>query len=245
MPIASTDLVAYASANMPDTDSGTSGGAIDTLRRIDFTQLAANDSLEAVSTSASDTQNITIEARNAAGSVVSETKALNGTTVVSFSTLGTVERVLKVELASAAVGTITVRRASSGPTVSQIPPGERGFMAFARKIASDPSAAKDYYHKFFWKNTHASLSLLNAVVKQNADPDARITHALATSVNDSGSVTNRTTSPGLTFDDNDKAVPGTDLAAGAAIGVWLRVSLPAGDSPHRTTYTSELAGQSV
>ena len=104
MPQAS-DLVAYASANMPDSDSATSGGAIDTKRRIDFTQMVANDTIEAVSTSASDTQNLTIEARKADGSVVSETKALTGTTAISFSTLGTVECILKADLAVKAQAT--------------------------------------------------------------------------------------------------------------------------------------------
>lgn len=252
MPIASTDLVAFASANMPDTDAGSNGGAIDTLRRIDFTQIAANDDIEVVSTAAGDTQNCTIEGRNAAGQIVSETKALTGTTAAIFSTLGVVERVLKVELASAAVGTITVRRSVAGATLRTIPIGERGFMALFRKAASDPAVQKDYFTKVFVKNNHGTLSLLSAMVKQSADPDARITHLLAAAVNDSATSTNRVTAPATadtqdpdTFDDTDKAVPGTDLAAGAAIGVWLRLRLPAADTPHRSTYDLQLSGQSV
>ena len=251
MPTAS-DIVAYASANMPDTDTGTNGGAIDAKRRVDFTQLAANDDIEVVSTSASDTQNCTIVARSAAGSIVTETKALTGTTAAVFSTLGVVERVLSVDLASDAVGTVTVRRSPGGTPLRQIPVGERGFVALFRKTASDPSVQKDYYTKIFLKNTHGSQAALSAVVKQNADPDARITHLLAAAVNDTATATNRVTAPANadtldpdTFDDNDKNVPGTDLAAGAAIGVWLRLRLPAGDAAHRSTYTTELAFQSV
>lgn len=252
MAIISTDLIAFASANMPDTDTAVNGGAIDTLRRTDFTQLTANDDLEVISTSASDTQNCTITARNAAGSIVSETRALTGTTAAIFATLGVVERVLSVELATAAVGTVTVRRSVAGATVRAIPVGERGFMALFRKAASDPAVQKDYYTKVFLKNNHATLSLLSAVVKQNADPAARITHLLAAAVNDTATSTNRVTAPAAadtqdpdTFDDTDKTVPGTDLAAGAAIGVWLRLRLPAADPPHRTTYTTEIAGQSA
>ena len=252
MPIASTDLVQYASANMPDTDTGTNGGAIDTLRRVDFTQLAANDDIEVISSSASDTQNCTITGRNAAGQVVSETKALTGTSAAIFATLGVIERVLTVELASAAIGTITVRRSVAGATVRTIPVGERGFMALFRKAASDPSVQKDYFVKVFLKNIHGSLSLLNATVKQSADPDARITHLLASAVNDSATTADRVTAPGAantqdpdTFDDTDKTVPGTDLAAGAAIGVWQRLRLPSADPPHRSTYDLQLTGQSV
>lgn len=252
MPLAASDIVVFASANMPDTDSGTNGGAIDTLRRLDFTQIAANDDIEIVSSSASDTQNATITARNTAGQVVQETKALTGTTAAIFSTIGVIERVLQVELASAAVGTITVRRSVAGATLRTIPVGERGFMALFRKAASDPSAQKDYFTKVFVKNTHGSLALLGATIKQSADPDARITHLLASAVNDSATATDRLTAPSAantqdpdTFDDTDKAVPGTDLAAGAAIGVWLRLRLPAGDAPHRSTYDLQVTGSSV
>ena len=252
MPIASTDLIWYASANMPDADSGTNGGAIDPLRRMDFTQLAANDDIEVISSAAGDTQNCTIVGRNAAGQIVSETAALTGTTAKIFATLGVIERVLSVELASAAVGTITVRRSVAGATLRTIPVGERGFMALFRKAASDPSAQKDYYVKTFWKNAHATLSLLGATVEQSADPDARITHLLANAVNDSATAADRLTAPAAgntqdpdTFDDNAKSVPGTDLAAGAAIGVWLRLRLPTADPPHRTTYDSRISGQSV
>ncbi len=252
MAIASTDLIAYASANMPDADTGTNGGAIDTLRYVDFTQIAANDDIEVISSSASDTQNCTITARNAAGSIVTETKALTGTTAAIFATLGVVERVLTVELASVSIGTVTVRRSVAGATLRAIPPGKRGFMALFRKAASDPSTQKDYYTKVFLKNEHGTLALLTALVKQNADPDARITHLLASAVNDTATTADRVTAPGAsdtqdpdTFDDTDKSVPGTDLAAGAAIGVWLRLRLPAADPPHRTTYTIELSGQTV
>jgi hypothetical protein len=253
MPIVSADLGLFASVNMPDTDAGTpNGGAIDLLRRMDYTQLAANDDVEVISTAAGDTQSCTITGRKADGTLASETKALTGVTAAIFSTMGIIERVLTVELASVAVGTITVRRSPTGATIGTIPIGERGFMALFRKTASDPSSTVNVYTKGFWRNGHATLALLNAKVKQNADPDARITHLLANATADSATSTNRITAPAAastqdpdTFDDLDKSVPGTDLAAVTAIGVWFRLQLPAADSPHRTTYTSELAGESV
>ena len=163
-----------------------------------------------------------------------------------------IERVTKVELASAAIGTITVRRSVAGATVRVIPATERGFLMPFRKTASATGSTVNVYAKGFWKNTHASLSLTTAKVKQNADPDARITHLLAAAVNDAATSTNRITAPAVadtqdpdTFDDTDKTVPGTDLASLAAIGTWFRLQLPAADPPPRTTYPSELAGESV
>ena len=66
MSVVAADLVAYHAATQSDTDVGTVGGAIDLLRRPDFTQLAANDDVEAVSSSAgATTQTVTITARTA------------------------------------------------------------------------------------------------------------------------------------------------------------------------------------
>lgn len=250
MAISATDLVLYYSANNPDTDSTTNGGAIDPLRRPDFTQLAANDDIEAVSSNAGDTMNLTIEGRDAAGNVVSETKALTGTTPVVFSTIGVIERVLRAELASAPTGSVTVRRSVGGATVRIIPAGERGFSAFFRKTSSDPSLQVDYFAKLFVKNTHATLALQNTTFKQNADPEARITHLPANAVDDTATAANRITAPAAgntldpdTFDDTDKLVG--SLAAGSAWGVWFRLRLPAADPPHKSTYTLEVTGQST
>jgi len=235
---------------MPDTDVGTNGGAIDPLRRPDFTQLAANDDIEAVSSNAGDTMNLTIEGRDAAGNVVSETKALTGTTPIVFSTIGVIERVLKAELASAPAGNVTVRRNPSGASLRIIPAGERGFMMFFRKGSSDPVSQVDYYAKLFVKNTNGSLALQNSTFKQNADPDARITHLPANVVDDTATAADRLTAPSAgntldpdTFDDSDKLVG--SLAAGSAWGVWFRLRLPAADPPHKTTYTLEVTGQST
>ena len=127
-------------------------------------------------------------------------------------------------------------------------------MMLFRKTASNPTggATKQYYSKGFWKNEHASLALLSAQVKQNADPSAVITHLLAAAVDDTATSTNRITAPGAadtqdpdTFDDTDKSVPGTDLNFGIAIGVWFNLTLTAGSGPFRSTYTTELAGSTV
>jgi len=245
MPVAA-DLQAFASLNMPDDDVATSGGAIDLTTRVDFTPIAANDDIEVVSDNAGDTtQTCTIEVRKTDGSVDSEVVTLNGTTPVIFATLGVIERILKCTLSATATGIVTLQRSPAGLSIRAISPGELGFVRMFRKSASE-SGATTRYEKLFWKNTHGTEALLGALVKQNADPTAKITHDVATAVDDSGSVADRKTAPGgLTFDDTDKAVPGTDLGAGIAIGVWLLLSLDADNAAIKDTYTSELSGTSV
>jgi hypothetical protein len=247
--IVAGDLVCFHAATQSDADAITVGGAIDLLRRPDFTQIAANDDIEVISSSASDTQNCTITARAADGSITTQTLALTGVTAKIFSGLGAagvVERVLSVELASVAIGTITVRRSVAGATLRVIPIGERGFSMVFRKTASDPVSTVNYYAKIFWKNTNATNALLSALVSESADPAARITHGLAASVNDSGTTTNRQTAPGgVTFAGTAAAVPGTDLLSLGTIGTWLNMTLPAADPPIRSTYTSQLAGSTT
>lgn len=246
MPIVATDLILYASANTPEDDSATTGGAIDELRRLDFTQIAADDDIEAISDNAGDTQSVELDARNLAGAIVTEVETMTGTTAVIFSTIGIIERVLKFELASVAVGTITVRRSVAGATVRIVPVGERGFEIFFYDSASE-SSSTIRYQKAFYLNDHATLTLNNAQIQITADPEAIMDFALGTAKDDSETTTNRKTAPSAvsSFDDNQKSVPGTTLEAASRIAVWIRMQLIADDTPKRNTITLELTGTSV
>ena len=248
MPIAASDLILYASADTPEDDAAQAGGAIDLLRRLDYTQIAADDDVEVVSDNAGDTtQGVTVDARNLAGAIVTETVSpLTGTTPVIFSTIGVVERVLKCEMDATAVGIVTLQRSPAGLTVRDIPVGERGFEIFFYDSASE-SGATIRYQKAFYLNNHATLTLNNAQIQLTADPEAIMDFALGTAKDDSETTTNRTTAPSAVsaFDDAQKSVPSTTLEAASAIALWIRMQLIADDTPKRSTFSSELAGTSV
>lgn len=245
MSIVASDLVLYNSANMPVTNAGTSGGAIDPLRRPDFTQMTVTETVRIVSSNAGDTtQTVAIVGRLADGSLASETLSLNGTTVVTSA--NTYERLLSALMSATAAGNVTVARTTGPTTIRIIPAGERGFQAVFQQDSSDPSTQEDYYLKVFWKNANGSLTLTSSVVKENADPAGDITFALAASINDSGSVANRITSPGLTFNSADKNVPNSqNLTSGSGIGVWFDLTLAAAAAALKSTYTTELDGQTT
>lgn len=247
MSVVASDLVAWMAATQSDVDATPVGGAIDLLRRPDFTQATAADTVEVVSSAAGDTtQSVTLTARKADGTIVTQTVTLNGTTAVIFSVAGAIDRILQVEMSATAVGTVTVRKSVAGATYRVIPIGERGFSMIFRKTSSSAGGTVNYFAKFFWKNTNATNALLSAAVSESADPAAVITHGLATAVNDSGTTTNRQTTPaGVTIDGTSKNVPGTDLAPTAAIGVWLQMSLATNNAPIRNTYTSQIAGSTT
>jgi len=246
MALAASDLIAYAAASMPDDDTDATGGAIDLLRRVVFAEQATG-TIEVVSTSAGDTQNCTIVGRLASGTIATETLALTGVTPKVFT--NTWERILSVELASAAIGTVTVRLSSGGATFGTIPVDGRGFMRLFRNAASE-AAPVARYEKFFIKNTHATLDLLTATVTLDADPEGKITFTLSAAVDDSGSVANRRTVPDVsitnpdTYDTNAKGIPAGTLANGEAVGVWVKQSLDAIDTPFESYFTIAANGAS-
>lgn len=247
MSIVSGDLVFYNAASMSVDDTSTAGGAIDTLRRPDLTQMGSTDHVQVVSSSGSDTsQTCTITGRLADGSIASETLSLNGTTAVTSTNV--YERLLKAELSATCAGTVTVRVQTGPVTIRVIPIGERGFQAIFQRCASDPSTGQVFYEKLFIKNTNGSLALTTAVVKENADPSGLVTFALAATLDDTVTIANRKAAPagGLTFDNADKNVPNSqNLSSGSAIGVWLKLNLAAANAAVKTTWTGEIDGNTT
>jgi hypothetical protein len=247
MPIAASDLKAYQAASMPEDDASTTGGAIATAGLVEFTDVAADDDLEAVSDNAADTMNLTITARNAAGAIVSETTALAGTTPVVFSSLGVIERFMKSLLASAAAGIVTIRRSPSGATVATLAAGKTSTRRLFYDSASE-AGATTRFEKLFLKNEHGTLTLNNAALKLTTDPAATIRIGGAPSKDDSATVTNRKTTPAsVTFVDDgvSQSVPGGTLEAAAAIGVWAEMQRGAGAAAIKDTFTVELSGTTV
>src|ERR1700744_4916310 len=103
MSLASTDLVLYGSANMDQTDGSTQGGAIDTTTILTFADPTTVNSLATTLKYVSDnngdtTQTVTVTGRDTTGSVVTETKNLNGTTVVTGTV--TFQEILKAVMSA-------------------------------------------------------------------------------------------------------------------------------------------------
>ena len=250
MSITAAELIVYGSANMPEANGTTSGGAIDTAVKIVFTDIAATDSVIFVSSNAADTMNITVYGRSAAGSIVSETKALTGTTPTAATTQ-TFERILKVVLASVAAGTVTMTRSTGGATIATLEAGITSVRRLFYDAAADASggSSRDFYEKVFVKNTNATLTLTNAQVAEFADPTGNITFDLEDAVDDNNSVADRlnTAPTGMlgTFTNTTKSIPGNALAAGSRIGVWLKLTLAAGTAAAKSTWTVRTTGSTT
>lgn len=251
MPIVSSDIIVYGSAVMAEDDVTTNiGGAIDTSTKIVFTDIDATGTVESISSAAGDTtQTITVYGRNAAGELVSEAQTSNGTTVVAFTT--NFERIMKVTISAAHTGTITVRKSGNA---GDLVLAESGILAVRRpfyNVAADASggAQRTFYEKIFFFNNHATLSLTNATIAEQADPSGNIAFALATTLGDTGDngAFNRQTAPGgYTFDNTTKNVANTqNHTAQTGQAVWLELTLAAGAAATKTTYTLRESGQTT
>lgn len=244
MPIVAADLVAYGPANLVEDDTSTAGGDRVVARRPNLDQFSASAIPHIESDNAGDTtQTVTIVGRNAAGAKISEVQTLNGTTPVAFT--NTFERILKVTKSATTTGTVLVKQGSGGTTRVTLAPAELISFAFFIDASSDPSAQKDRYELIYWQNTHGTLSLTSATVDLTADPASKILFKMHTAVGNAGTITNRKTSPGGTFldDNNPTSLPGDgNLDAGEYIGVWINQRLSAGDSPVKNSFTTKLAG---
>lgn len=245
MSIATEDLVDYGAANRPTDDVSAVGGAIDLTHRPDIIQLTANAVL-AIQSDGADTRTLTATGRLPSGDTDTDAIVANGTSEVAGTV--TFERILTLVLSAGGAQTLTVRQGTGGATRAVFAPDDVSKSLFFINSESDPGDPMTRYEKFFWRNNHGTLSLLNARVALTADPVERIMIALDAAVNSSAGEANRLTAPdGLVFvDDNvEIAVPDNTLAAEAAIGVWVEQALTAADTAKRSTFTTELRGSST
>ena len=245
MSVQASDLVAYQSANMPEDDTAACGGAISTAGIVTFTDIAATDQVEAVSSAAGDTMNLTVTGCDAGGAIVSETQALTGTTAITFSSLGAIERFLKAELASAAAGTVTIRRATDDVTIAQLAAGVTSCRRLFYDAASEPTQTVRY-EKFFFRNNHSTDTLTNAQVTLTADPSASVRLATEDAKDDTNGVANRKAAPtsnqAWVDDSVAQSIPTGQFAGGEAIGVWVEFTRAADAPAVKTTFTARLAG---
>lgn len=246
MPVTPNDLKLYASLNRPADDVSVSGGGVDVNCILDITQMSANDQLRAVSDNAADTMNLIISGRSPGGEIITETLPLTGLTPVVFTL--TFERFISAQLASAAAGNVTIER-NAGPNddVVILPAGKTDASVLFVDLTSE-AAATTRFEKDFWQNEHATLSLINAAIELTADPSANIRIGVVAAKNDTTSIVNRKAVPGgVTFTDDgvSQSVPTGSLAAGESIGIWAEMSLGVSAAPLKTSFTTQIAGQST
>lgn len=107
MTVVRSDVRVYGSANMPDGDGATTGGAVSFSKKPSFSDLLANGTVNYVSSASGDTtQTIALTGRDASGVLQTENKTFNGVTVVTGTQ--TFERLMKGIITGTAAGDLAV-----------------------------------------------------------------------------------------------------------------------------------------
>lgn len=260
MAVLETDIVVYGSASMPDDDTPTGiGGAVDKTKKIVFTDIvAATATINIVSDNAADsTQIVTIYGRLSTGVITSEALNLNGTTTVLGATV--FERILKIVANGTHAGAITVTENGGGvlATMEGTDTETTAVLEIRRPFynavaESSSGVARTYYEKIFFTNNNAVSALTSATIEEVAGGVAdSIEFDLETVLDgtDTNGVGNRQThTGGYTFDSATKAVGDAgdgihDPTKGQ--GVWLKLSLAAGDPATNSTYTLRETGETA
>lgn len=108
-------------------------------------------------------------------------------------------------------------------------------------------STRKFYEKVFLKNIHATLSLTAATIAELSDPSGKVAFGLPSTLDDTGTSTTRIVAPAaITFDSSTKNVANSqNHTAGAGQGIWLELTLAAGDAAQKTTYTLRESGTTV
>lgn len=254
MSIVAGDIVVYGSTNIAEADAATQGGGIDkTVRYVfDDSTLAntLNTIVDVISDDVSDTtQTVTVTGRNAGGTIVSDAISLNGTSAVNGTV--TFERILKTVVSAAHAGTVDVRKQTTSDVIAG---AESGVLSIRRPfydVSADVGggSSRDFYEKVFIQNDNIINDYLTTIVIENSDPSGKVSFNLEDAQDGAESIADRLDTPPTnvtaSFDSANKAVPDTNLHASSGVGVWLKLTLAAGDAAAKTTYTLQTTGSTT
>ena len=231
-----SELIPYCAVNMPEDDTSTLGGAIDTAGRPLDQDLSASSKVAFVSDGA-DVRTVTVQGR-LSGQIQSEAITLTGTTEV----VGTKDFDVPLEVTLSAVDasrSVAMREGAGGNTLHVFNPNET-YAVYQFRQATSAAAGKTYHEKYFLKNTHPADTLTAGSALETADATGLYTLGIG-SVGGTATAANRLTAPGgVTFDNGPQTVP--DLAPAQAVEVWYRQSLGADEAQSRDSFDTKITG---
>jgi hypothetical protein len=173
--VTSNELIVYGSANMPEADGVTTGGAVDFTKRLGFMDMSANGTVDLVSSSASDTATkLQISGRDAAGVIQTiAAVTLTGTTLIANAFSSQVySRLLAAVISGGSVAGLT----NPGGTAAV---GDVAIMQHTRTISAHTAQAGSASHSGvtppFLKLQSGDGATVNALVYNGLGAVIRIT----------------------------------------------------------------------
>tara|TARA_Y100001973_G_C5185142_1_gene327342 strand:+ start:1125 stop:1871 length:747 start_codon:yes stop_codon:yes gene_type:complete len=248
MSIIDSDIVLYASQNMPQSDSSTTGGEINSGVRVVFTDIAGYGKISAFSNNSNDTGNLNITGRDAVGIIKTDTIKLSGTTAVVGTQI--FDTILVCSTDYFASGEISIQESSSNSGVGKIFPHESGFLKpFYDATANIAGGAnKELYEKIFIKNNNlVNMFSGVSVTEVNSGLYNVVNFGLEKSQKYNESTSNRTVAPtGITNYGAGPSGLSEPIVSNSYQGIWLKLTLNAGTERIKSSfYEISVNGQSL
>ena len=247
MPIASSQLVFYASSGMPINDTYRSGGDINSGIRIMFNDLDASTTITTYSSDIRDINTLTVSGWNNSHTVIGESITVSGTG--HFTGSSTFSGILGAKLSHATgLGNITVSGTSQN-NIGTVYVNESGFQR-SFYLAEAGGSPKTFYEKVFIKNNSQSTELSLAYVRSTGTGlmNTKIIYGLengkALAPSGAGveeSVANRLTAPSNVSSYGSGVSGVWPSRAGSLLptdyqGIWLKYSLDADEIAYGPYY---------
>ena len=250
MSVTASDIKIYAAANMPEDNSGSSGGVINSGVRVVFEDIASTDYVRVSGDNTADTGTCTIWGRNGAGQIISESRGFSGvgfdTTTLQF------ERILKMSLDAAGVGNITVYDETTETLIATFEPNVTGIRRPFYDVAADAvgGSQRIFYEKVFIRNNNGTNALLSAQVTEiSSGVFNDIDFGLESGALGGGqSIASRLDTPPTgvtTFGNGPTSIPSTDLTPLKEQAMWLRLTLNAGAAAQNSFYQFKVTGNTT
>ena len=248
MSVTDLDIVLYASQNMPQSDSSTSGGDINSGVRVIFTDIAGTGRIKAVSTSIYDSGSLNIIGRDNVGLIINEAITLSGITPVAGSK--NFDTILTCSTNALSSGDVTITEAFSGSGIGVIYSNESGFIKpfYDATANSNIGSNKTLYEKIFLKNNnYVDIFSGVGIVQINSGLYSLINFGLEKSQKYNESVSNRTVAPtGVTVYGSGTSGLEEPMMSNSYQGIWLKLNLNAGTELVKSSfYQISVTGQST
>lgn len=250
MSLQSSDLVFYASQNMPEDNYSLTGGAINTNVRVAFDDIANVDTIDVYSTNATLNGTLTVDGVDANNDLISENFTLAGETVVAGTSL--FKNVWRVYYPDAAhTGSIYVEDNSTSTNICILEDYVTGIVRIFYNSLADyfGGSARTFYDKIFVKNNHATATLVGAQVVEQAEGlyDV-VSFGVENSFNTVQTIADRTTAPTGVASYGagpTSLVENTNLGPGVTQGIWLKLDTQPGDPPIHSHYAIKITGRTT
>jgi len=252
MPVVANDIRIYAAVNMPEDNSSTVGGAVNTGIRVVFEDVHVTGPIKCSGSDTAGSGELLVRGRNAAGSIISETVTINGTGFTNTS--NSYERLLDIRLNHSMSGSVVTTYSNiTGALIATLQEGVSGVRRPFYDAAADSAggAERIFYEKVFVTNQNDVNALLSAQITEVASGlNAEINFGIESGTEGAQTVARRTGTDAVptgvtTFGAGPVSFPGTDLGTNENRGLWLQMTLAAGASATNSFYQFSVTGNTT